>query len=108
MAAHRPKKTLGMVEPLRLLRRQNPQLDELADIVGAIDVLGNPEQCVQVPQAALALLDVRLELVATVADALVPCVALGELAFDELRCGAAHDVGIKAPLEVSKETLLAP
>src|SRR6266446_6220733 len=108
MAAQRPKKTLGVVEPLRLLRRQNPQLDQLADIVGAIDVLGDPEQRVQVPQAALALLDVRLELVTTVADALVPCVALGELAFDELRCSAAHDVRIKTPLELAEEGLLAP
>ena len=35
-------------------------------------------------------------------------VALGELAFDKLRCGAAHDVGIKTPLQVSEKRLLAP
>ena len=108
MAAHRPKETLGVVEPLQLLRRQDPQFDEPADIVGAIDVLGDPEQCVQVPQPALALLDVRLELIAAVADALVPRVALGELGFDELRRAAADDVGIEASLEVVEQRLLAP
>ncbi len=97
-----------MVEPLRLLRRQHPQFHELADIVGAVDVLCDPEERVQIPQPALTLLDVRLELVTAVADALVTRVALGELGFDELRRGAAHDVGIKAPFELAEEYLLAP
>src|SRR6266478_9578090 len=108
MAAHRPKKALGVVEPLRLLRRQNSQFDEPADIVGAIDVLGDPEQCVQVSQPALPLLDVRLELITAVADALMPRVALGELGFDELRRAGAYDVVVKAPLEIVEERLLAP
>src|SRR5271165_3525373 len=107
MAADRPQKALGVVETRRFLGRQHAQLDKPADIVGAVDVFGDPEQRVQVSEPAFAFLDVWLELVAAVADALVPRVALGELAFDELRRGTAHDVGIKALLEISEERLLA-
>ena len=59
-------------------------------------------------QPTLAFLDVGLKLVTAVADAPVPRVPLGELAVDELGRAAAHDVGIKASLELSEERLLAP
>ena len=96
MAANRPQKALGAVETRRFLGRQHTQLDELADIVGAVDVFGDPEQRMQVSEPALALFDVWLELVTAVADALVPRVALGKLAFNELRRSAAHDVGYQS------------
>src|SRR5437588_10153554 len=96
VAADRPQELLRAIEPLRLLRRQHSQLYELADIVGAIDVLGYPEQCVQVSEPALAFLDVRLELVTAVADALVPRIPFGELACHKLRRTALYDVRIKA------------
>ncbi len=108
MAPDRPQKPLGPREPLRFLSRQHAQIDKLADIVDAIDVLRQPEQRVEVPEPALALLDVRLELVTAVADTPMPFVALGELGFDELRCCAAHDFGVKTPFELVKERLLAP
>src|SRR6266853_4544935 len=108
MAANRPQEVLGAVEPLRLLRRQHSQLYELADIVGAIDVLVYPEQCVQVSEPALAFLDVGLELVTAVADALVPRIPFGELACYELRRTALYDLRIKPSLELLEDRLLAP
>ena len=51
MAADRPQEPLGVVEPLRLLRREHAQIDQLADIVDAVDVFGDPEQRVQVSAA---------------------------------------------------------
>ena len=108
VAANRPQEFLGAIEPLRLLRRQHPQLYELADIVGAIDVFGDPKQCVQVSEPALALLDVRLELITAVADAIVPRVPFGELACDELRRTALYDVRIKASFQFIEKRLFAP
>src|SRR4051812_43227030 len=108
MAANRPQEFLGAIEPLRLFRRQYSQLYELADIVGAIDVLGYPEQGVQVPEPALAFLDVGLELVTAVADALVPRIPFGELACHKLRRTALYDVRIKASPQFIEERLFAP
>src|SRR5947209_8377623 len=108
VAADRPQEFLGAIEPLRLLRRQHPQFYELADIVGAIDVFGYPKQCVEVSEPALALFNVRLELVPAVADALVPRIPFGELACDELRRTALYDVRIKASFQFIEERLFAP
>ena len=108
MAAHRPQKALGALEARRLLGRQHAQLDELGDIVDAVDVFGDPEQRVQVSEPALALLDIGFELIAAVADPLMARVALGELGFDELRRGAAQDLGFEPRLQLGVERLLAP
>ena len=108
MAANRPQEVLGAIEPLQLFRRQHSQLYELADIVGAIDVFGYPEQGVQVSEPALAFLDVGLELVTAVADALVSLIPFGELACHELRRTALYDVRIKASLQLIEERLFAP
>src|SRR5260370_29058787 len=108
VATNGPKELLGTIESLRLFRRQHPQLYELADIVGAIDVFGYPKQCVQVSEPALTLLDVGLELVTAVADSLVPRIPFGELACDELRRTTLYDVRIKASFEFIEEGLFAP
>src|SRR6516164_2445965 len=108
MAADRPQEALRVIKTQRFLGRQHILLDQLPYVVGAVDILGDPEQRVQISEPTLALLDVRLELVTAVADPLVPRVALRELAFDELRCSAAHDVRIKPALEISEERLFSP
>ena len=108
MATNRPKEFLGTIEALRLFERQHAQLDELADIVDAVDVFSYPEQCVQVSQPALTFLDVGLELVTAVADALVARIPLGEFASHELRRTALYDLRIKASFEFIEECLFAP
>jgi hypothetical protein len=108
VAAHRPQKALRPLEALRFLGRQHAQFDELCDVVDTVDVLGDPEQRVQVAKPALTLLDVGFELIAAVADADMPRVALGELGVDELRRGAAQDLGLEALLQLVEEGLLAP
>src|SRR5260370_32563076 len=66
VAPNGPQKLLGTIKSLRLFRRQHPQLYELADIVGALDVFGHREQCVKVSEPALPLLAVGLERVTPV------------------------------------------
>src|SRR5215469_567764 len=108
VAANGPQETLGAIEVLRFFRRQHPQLDQFPDIVGAIDVLGYPEQGVEVSQPTLALLDIGLELITTIADPLVPLVPFSKLCCHELRGTALHDLRIKASLEFVKKRLVAP
>ena len=85
MAAHRPEEILRAVEALRLVRRQHLALDQLVDVVDAVEVFRDPEQRVQIAQAALAFLDVGLDEIARIAEPRVALVALVELRFDELR-----------------------
>ena len=65
-------------------------LDQFVRLAHAVDVLGDPEQRVQVAQAALAVLDVGLDQIARLAGAAVALLALGELGGDEFRRGALH------------------
>src|SRR5689334_3364760 len=85
MAADRPKEVLSALKTLGLLCREHARLDELADIVGAVDVFGDPEQGVEVTKPALAFLYVGLQLVPAVSEPLMARIALGELVGDELR-----------------------
>ncbi len=68
MAPHRPQEILRPREALRLLGRQHLQTDELVDVVDAVDVFRDPEQGMEIAQAALALLDVGLDEVARIAQ----------------------------------------
>ena len=83
MAPHRPQEILRPREALRLLGREHLQTDELVDVVDAVDVFRDPEQGMEIAQAALALLDVGLDEVARIAQPLVAGIALGELRLDE-------------------------
>ncbi len=108
MAAHRPQERLSPLKAPRFFGRQHAKIDKLTDIVDAINVFGDPEQRMQVAQPALAFLDVGFELIAAVADALVPGIALGELGLDKLRRRVAHDVGLEAAPQIGEQRLLAP
>jgi hypothetical protein len=58
-----------------------------------MQVLADPVQRLQVAQAALALLDVRLQHIALAALPLVPLGPLGQLRLDELRPRVAEEIG---------------
>ncbi len=76
--------------------------DEVLDVAHAADVFGDPEKGLEVTQAALALLDVRLEDVA-LAELLVALVPLLELRLDELRLGPPKEVGAKPLFKFCRE-----
>ncbi len=56
-----------------------------------IIIFGNPEQRVQVTQAALAFLDVRLHQITRIAGLAVALVTLGELGGNEFRASSGDD-----------------
>ena len=64
VAAHRRQEALGALEQPRLLLGEHALGHEVAGGAHAIEILGDPEQQVEIAQAALALLDVGLDDVA--------------------------------------------
>ena len=90
VAADRPQEVLAAAEQLELLGVEHAALGQFLDVAHAIDVLGDPEQRVQIAQAALAVLDVGLDQIARLAGAAVARLALGELGGDEFGAGALH------------------
>ena len=108
MAAHRPEKILRLLELAQLARRQQPLVDELRHGGHTVEIFADPEERVQVPQAAFAFLEVRLHDVAAVAHALVALIPLGELFGDEGARGARHDLGGKAGRGFLIQPLIAP
>ena len=69
IAAHRPQEILAAAEGAIFLRVEHAVRDELVGIAHAVDVLGDPEQRVQVAKAALAVLDVGLDEITRLAGA---------------------------------------
>ena len=82
--------------------------DQLGGILDPVEEAAEPEQRLQVAQAALALLDVGLEQITAVAGALVPGIALGELRLDEDPAAAGHHLAREARLELVEDRALAP
>ncbi len=108
MTAQRPKECLGLFELAHLGAGEDALFDQTSDIVHPVDVLGDPEEGVQVAQAALALLDVGFEDIARGAVLAVTPVALGQLGFDELGRVLALHLLLIAVLELAVEFLVAP
>ncbi len=84
VAADPPQELLAALEQRVFLRREQPGTDEFDLVAHPVGVLGDPEQRVQVAQAALAVLDVGLDEVARgpgLRDAQVP---LAQLRLHEL------------------------
>ena len=107
VAADRPQEILAAAEQLELVLVEHAAVDQLLDVADAIDVLGDPEQRVQVAQAALAVLDVGLDQIARLAGAAVALLALGELGGDELRAGALDHRLVEARHQLVEQLLVA-
>ena len=108
VAAHRGEEALGALEVARLLLGEHALGDQLAGLAHAIEILGDPEQQVQVAQPALALLDVGLDDVARIAHALVALVALGELGLDEVAAVAGQEFLGEALDQLVEQLAVAP
>ena len=107
VAAHRPEEIVGLLEELVFLAREHAELDQVGRILDPVEILGDPEQRVEVAQAALAFLDVRLDQIARVAGLAVALVALGELGGDEVRAGVLDDFAVETGLQLVRQILRA-
>ena len=96
VAAHRPQKILAAAEGAVFLRVEHAALDQFVGGADAIDVFRDPEQRVQVAQAALAVLDIGLDQIARLSGAAQALLALGQFRGDEFGRGALHDLLVEA------------
>ena len=83
VAAHRPQEVFRLDELAQFDRGQQPLADKIGDAVDLIGKLADPEQRVEIAQAALALFQIGLDDIAAVAHPPVARVALAELVGDE-------------------------
>ena len=74
----------------------------------AVEILADPEQRLQVAQAALAVLDVGLDEIAAFADLAVTLVAFGELGLGVFGAGVLHHFEVEAADQLLVERFVAP
>ena len=96
MAAHRPEKILAAPKQLELRAVEDAAIDQLLRLAHPVDVLGDPEQRVQVAQPAFAVLDVRLDQIARLSGAPMAFLALGKLRRNEFRRARLDDFLVEA------------
>ena len=108
VAAHRPQEVFGLAELVVFGAGEHALVDQLLAVAHAVEILADPEQRVQVAQAALAVLDVGLDEIAGVARLGVALVALGELGLDVFGAGALHHLLVEAHDQLVVERLFRP
>ncbi len=99
IAANRPEEVLALAEGRHLVGLEDAGGHRRRPDALAIKVLREPVQRMQVAQAALAILDVGLDLVAALARGAMALVALGHLGIDEVARRAGDDLVAEALLE---------
>lgn len=90
--ADRPEKARGAAEGGVFLGGEDAEGDQVFAGLGPVEVFRNPEQGLEIAQAALAFLHVGFEQVARAALPLMALGALLELQLDEFRAGAGEEV----------------
>ena len=103
MTAHAPQKLLAALEQTELRRGEEAGGDEFLRLTHAIDIFGDPEQRVEIAQAALAFLHIRLDEIARGAGAHHARVAFGELGGDEFARIRTGDLAIEALAELAEQ-----
>ena len=107
MAAHRPEEILGLDEQVELAPRQHAQAHQFLGVTNMVEILCDPEQCIEITQPALAFLDIGLDQVTCVASLAVALVALGKLGGDEFRPRALHHFVVEALAQILEQSQLA-
>ena len=107
VAADRPQEIFAAAEHVVFVAIEHAAVDQFLRLAHAVDVFGDPEQGVQVAQAALAVFDVGLDQVARLSGAAVPLFTLGELCGDELRRRSLHHLLVEPGNEFAVERGIA-
>ena len=82
--AHFPKKRLGALQAAQFGGREEAEIDEIIERIGAEVTFGDPGDGLDIAQAARARLDVGLEVVGRVVRLEVALVLLSNLRVEEL------------------------
>ena len=93
MAAHAPEEFLAALEQAQLLRGEQARPDKILHILDLVDIFADPEQRMQIPQPALAILHIGLDEVTRRTGLAHPPVTLLQLGIDEFGGRALHDSG---------------
>src|SRR5664279_3924664 len=96
VAADRPQEIGAAAEGAILLRVEYAAFDQLIGLAHAVDIFSDPEQRVQIAQAALAVLYIGFDQIARLSTAAMAFLALGELGGDEFGRVALHDFLVEA------------
>ena len=107
VAAHRPQEIPAAAENSVFLLVEHAVLKQLLGFAHAIDVFGDPEQRVQIAQAAFAFLHVRFDQIARLTGAAQALLAFGKLGGDEFRRAVLDDVAVEAGDELVVELAVA-
>ncbi len=83
-APNRPEEVFAAAEGCYLLIREDAHLDAFGADFGAVKILRQPVERVEIAEAALAVLNVGLDLVAALARAAMTLGPLGHLRVDEV------------------------
>ena len=103
VAADRPQEVLAAAEHVVFVAIEHAARDQFLGLAYAIDVLGDPEQRVQVAQTAFAVFDVGLDEVARLTGAAVTLLAFSKLGGYELRRRSLHHLFFEARCEFAVE-----
>ncbi len=96
VAADRPQEIGAAAEGAVFLGVEHAAFEQFVGLAYAVDVFGDPEQRMQIAQAALAVLDVGLDQVARLPGAAMPLLALGQFGGDEFGRRALHHFLVEA------------
>ena len=107
VAADRPQEIGAAAEGAVFLRVEHAAFEQFVGLAHAVDIFRDPEQRVQVAQAALAVLDVGFDQIARLSGAAMPLLALGELGGDEFGRGALHHLLVEPRHQFVVERLVA-
>ena len=105
--AHPPQEILGPLECGKLLHGKKAGPDELFGILDPVSVFGDPEQGVEVTQATLAILDVRLDHVARRTSTADAGFAFDKFGVHEIRRRVLDDFEVKPSAEVIEQRRVA-
>src|SRR5580692_13212121 len=76
VAANRPEKIFATPEHVVFVAVENAAIDQFLGLANPIDILGNPEQRMQIAQSTFAVFDIGLDQIARLAHPSVALLAL--------------------------------
>ena len=107
VAADRPEEIGAAAEGAVFLGVEHAAFDELIGFAHPVDIFGDPEQRMQVAQAALAVLDVGFDQIARLPGTAMTLFALGQFGGHEFGGGALHHFLVEARHQFVVERLVA-